>query len=526
MALKITKIPATKSLYTKAPLAEAVKRRVCGYARVSTDQEDQQTSYEAQLDYYTNYIKEHDNWVFTGMYSDEGITGTSIKKRDGFNTMVRDALDGKIDLIITKSVSRFARNTVDSLTTVRKLKEKGVEIYFEKENIWTLDAKGELLITIMSSLAQEESRSISQNVTWGKRKQFADGKVSFDYNHFLGYDKGEDGNLVINPEQAETVREIYKLFLSGYSYIAITKELERQGRITPRGNTKWSDATVRSILSNEKYKGDVLLQKSYIEDFLTKKQVKNNGEVQQYYISGHHEPIVSPEIFDMAQRELDRRAANYGKYSGKRLFSSKLICGDCGGYYGSKVWHSNSKYKKMIWQCRDKFKNDPECCTPHLYEEDIKEYFMKALKKLWKNKDDYIDDIKLLKPGKKEFDAIQAQLDTATFEMEKAIERVENLVYDNTRMARNQSEYNSQYEELVVDYEEKKSTKEKLEKELEDAKIKASAINKFISTLRKMDAPVTEFNDNLWNSMVETMTVYKSGGITFKLRSGFEIKVR
>ena len=177
MAKTITKIPASVNRYTAKPINEKKKRRVAGYARVSTDHEEQATSYEAQMDYYTNYITSCDDWEFAGMYSDEGITVTNTKKRDGFNRMVEDALAGKIDLIITKSVSRFARNTVDSLTTVRELKEKGVEIYFEKENIWTLDAKGELLITIMSSLAQEESRSISDNTTWGKRKMFADGKT-------------------------------------------------------------------------------------------------------------------------------------------------------------------------------------------------------------------------------------------------------------------------------------------------------------------------------------------------------------
>ena len=198
MAKKITAIPATKSKFTSQPLISTEKRKVCGYARVSTDHEEQQSSYEAQMEYYTEYIQSRPDWEFVGMYSDEGITATSTTHRDGFKQMVEDALAGKIDLIITKSVSRFARNTVDSLTTVRKLKEKGIEIYFEKENIWTLDAKGELLITIMSSLAQEESRSISENTRWGKRKQFADGFASVPYSHFLGYDRGKNkGEFVI-----------------------------------------------------------------------------------------------------------------------------------------------------------------------------------------------------------------------------------------------------------------------------------------------------------------------------------------
>ena len=249
------------------------------------------------MTYYKTYIEGHEDWEFVGMYSDEGITATNTKKRDGFNQMVEDALDGKIDLIITKSVSRFARNTVDSLTTIRKLKEKGIEVYFEKENIWTLDAKGELMITIMSSLAQEESRSISENTTWGKRKQFADGKGSVAFSWFLGYDK----DFKINEEQAATVRLIYRLFISGLSFYAITKELESRGIKSPSGKDRWHISTVKSILTNEKYRGDALLQKQYTTDFLQKKRKTNNGEIPQYYVEEHHEAIIPPAQFDFVQ---------------------------------------------------------------------------------------------------------------------------------------------------------------------------------------------------------------------------------
>ena len=229
MAKSVITIPATVNRHTAAPIGSYKKRRVAAYARVSTDHEEQQSSYEAQVDYYTNYINVREDWEFVSVYADEGITGCNTKKRDGFNKMVEDALSGAIDLIITKSVSRFARNTVDSLTTIRKLKENRVECYFEKENIWTFDSKGELLLTIMSSLAQEESRSISENCTWGQRKRFADGKVTVPFKRFLGYDRGEDGNLVINEEQAETVRRIYGLFLQGRSPHAIAKLLTAEG---------------------------------------------------------------------------------------------------------------------------------------------------------------------------------------------------------------------------------------------------------------------------------------------------------
>ena len=283
MAKTVRAIPATISRYTSSPINSRKKRKVAGYARVSTDHDDQITSYEAQVDYYTNYIKGRDDWEFVGIYTDEGISGTNTRHRDGFKRMVNDALEGKIDLIITKSVSRFARNTVDSLSTIRKLKEHKIECYFEKENIWTFDNKGELLLTIMSSLAQEESRSISENVTWGHRKRFADGKVSVAYSRFLGYKKGPNGGLVVVPEEATTIKLIYKLFLEGLGTTTIAKQLTKRGLKTPGGKSKWSARTVYSILQNEKYKGDALLQKSYTVDFLTKKTKINEGEVPQYY---------------------------------------------------------------------------------------------------------------------------------------------------------------------------------------------------------------------------------------------------
>lgn len=268
-------------------------------------------------------------WQLVKVYTDEGITGTSTAKRTGFQTMIRDALAGKIDLIITKSVSRFARNTVDSLTTVRQLKDKGVEVYFEKENIWTLDAKGELLITIMSSLAQEEARSISENVTWGHRKRFADGKVTVPYNNFLGYKRGENNTLEIDEEQAKTVRPIYSMFLEGISMHQIARRLEAMGRLTGQGRKTWHGGTIKTILTNEKYKGDALLQKSYTIDFLTKKKAKNTGEVPQYYVSGNHEPIIAPAVWDYVQTMLDPNIKRGGRHhaSKKQPLSSIIVCG-------------------------------------------------------------------------------------------------------------------------------------------------------------------------------------------------------
>ena len=289
MQNKVRMIPATIHTGSAQQVLTDTKRLVCGYARVSTDSDEQETSYEAQVDYFTRFIKSRPDWTYVGMYTDDGVSATNTKKRDGFNRMIKDALDGKIQLIVTKSVSRFARNTVDSLTTVRLLKEKGVEIYFQKENIFTLDSKGELLITIMSSLAQEESRSISENVTWGMRKRFSDGKVSLPYKHFLGYEKGEDGKPKVVEGEAKIVRMIYRMFIEGQTPSAIGRYLMCNGIPSPAGKKTWETATVRSILGNEKYKGDALLQKGFTVDFLTKQTKINEGEIPQYYVENSHE---------------------------------------------------------------------------------------------------------------------------------------------------------------------------------------------------------------------------------------------
>ena len=280
------------------------KLRVAAYARVSTEQDEQQSSYEAQVDFYTHYIQSNPNWEFVAVFADEGITGTNTRKRDGFNLMIQKAMNGEIDLILTKSISRFARNTVDTLQTVRKLKAIGVEVIFEKENLHTLDPKSEVMLTIMSSLAQEESRSISENVRWGKQKSMRDGKVSLAYSRFLGYKKGPDGRPEIVEEEAVIVRDIYNYFLSGKTLNEIAALLTRMGISTPAGKTKWSVSTIRSILSNEKYKGEALLQKTYTVDYLTKEVRKNTGEVPSVRVRNSHEAIIEPEVFDLVQEML------------------------------------------------------------------------------------------------------------------------------------------------------------------------------------------------------------------------------
>lgn len=374
MAIQVTVLPATVDRFTADPIDSVKRRRAAAYARVSSDHAEQLTSYAAQVEYYTRYIRARSDLIFAGVYADEGITGTSTAHRQGFRQMIEDALAGKIDLIITKSVSRFARNTVDSLSTIRLLKAHGVECFFEKENIRTFDGRGELLLTIMASLAQEESRSVSENCTWGQRKRFADGKVTVPFSRFMGYDRGGDGGLVINEEQARVVRRIYELFLRGESPCGIARQLTAEGVPTPSGGQGWSRHTVKSILTNEKYKGDALLQKVFTVDYLTKRKKLNEGEVPQYYVEGSHEGIISAEMYEQAQARFDEER---GGPPSDPLFEKRLVCGRCGGVYAPKVWHSTRGFRKAVWKCPN-----VGCTAPHLVEAEIRLIFVKAVNSL------------------------------------------------------------------------------------------------------------------------------------------------
>lgn len=514
MKKKVTTIPATKTKYSSKSKIQVSKRRVAGYARVSTDSDEQFTSYEAQVDYYTNYISNRADWIFVGIYTDEGISGTNRKHREGFNSMVKDALDGKIDLIITKSVSRFARNTVDSLTTVRELKDSGVEVYFEKENIWTFDSKGELLITIMSSLAQEESRSISENVTWGHRKRFSDGKVSIPFGNFLGYDRGPDGNLVVNKEQARIVKKIYRYFLEGNTPYRIAKMLTEEGIPTIQGKNKWSAGPVKNILTNEKYKGDALLQKSFTVNFLTKETKINEGEIPQYYVEKNHEAIIEPKVWDFVQNLIE----NKPKYNND-IFSSKIVCGCCGSFYGAKTWHSNSKYKRTIWRCNKKYsKKGNPCKTPHLYEEEIKRAFLKSVNELIANKGHILDDLKLLEDI---FDTTELNkaLENSVEKMNVSKEKIEKLIDENSKVSSDQIEYAKKYEKLVNEFNDEKEKYENISIQIQDKKSRKLKYDFFIEKLDNLN-PLDQFDPILWNLMLDKMVVNEDGSYEFKYEKG------
>ena len=526
MARAITVIPATKDKFTALPTASIAKRRVAAYARVSTDSDEQFTSYEAQIDYYTNYIKKRDDWEFVKVYTDEGISGTNTKRREGFNEMVADALAGKIDLIVTKSVSRFARNTVDSLVTVRTLKEHHVEVFFEKENIYTFDSKGELLITIMSSLAQEESRSISENVTWGQRKRFADGKVSMPYKQFLGYDKGENGVPVIIEKEAEIVRLIYRLFLQGKTSTGICKHLMELGIPTPGGKAKWRPTTVMSILQNEKYKGDALLQKKFTVDFLTKKQKVNEGEIPQYYVEGSHPAIITAIDFDMVQAEIARRQTLGRAYSGSSIFASKLICGDCGGFYGQKVWHSTDAYRRVIWRCNSKFSGEAKCETPTLAAEIIQQMFLKAFNQLIGSREQVIKACEAMREIVSDCTALDAEIDALNDEIQVVAELVNQCIKENASKEQSQEEYARKYNRLVKRYEKATDRLKVVTADRESRMQRDRELRIFIGSIEKQPLVLEAWDESLWLTLLETATVHKDNSITFRFKNGTEITIQ
>ena len=367
--------------------------RVVAYCRVSTKQEEQLNSYEVQKAYYTDRINAEPNWKLVGIFADKGITGTSVKHREEFKKMIKLCKQGKVDMIITKSISRFARNTVDCLTHTRMLKALGVDVYFEEQGIHSMDQGSEFYITIYGSIAQSESENISANVKWGKAQSAREGKVPFQCKNFLGYRKNEKGEIEIIPEEAETIRFIYRSFLEGDSMYGIKIKLEEMGVKTKRGCDVWSQSQIASILTNEKYIGDILVNKTYIEDCISKKVKINNGERQQFYIENHHPAIIDRKTFARVQEELARRNSKpkvrqltsktqLGRYSSKYALTELLICGDCKTAYRRCTWNHHGK-KKVVWRCVNRMEFGKKYCShsPAVEETLLHEAIMNAVQK-------------------------------------------------------------------------------------------------------------------------------------------------
>lgn len=392
---KVTIIPATPKRMEPGN-ASRQKLRVAAYCRVSTDSEEQINSYKNQLAYYTEKIGGNPAWKMAGIYADEGITGTSMKRREDFKRMLRACREGRIDLILCKSVSRFGRNSVDVLRTIRALRERNIGVLFEKEAVDTRSMNSELILAFHSAFSQSESESIRENVRRGLHMAYAQGTVTIPSNTY-GFCEGENGDIAIDPEQAPVIRSIYQWFLDGSSLQMIGKRLENQGTPSPKGKEKWSIATIRSILSNVKYKGDVLLQKTYKPSLFSDHAIENNGDLPKYYIAGCLPQILEPDIFDRAQEEMAKRVSKrpmsenaktpFGRYSGKYALSAVVVCGKCGALYRRITWHRRGKVK-VVWRCgahQDKAASCPD--SPTIEEAALQSAVMEAISQQYIHKD-------------------------------------------------------------------------------------------------------------------------------------------
>lgn len=528
---KVAMIPA-KPQYDRSIKLSEKKLRVAAYCRVSTELEEQESSYEAQVEYYTRKIAETDNWKMAGIYADDGKSATNTKKRDDFNAMIKDALDGKIDMILTKSVSRFARNTVDSLLTIRKLKEKNVAVVFEKEGVNTLDGTGEILITILSSLAQEESRNISENTRWGVVRRFENGKMIVNHNKFMGYTKNENGDLVIVQEEAEIVRLIFRLYLEGYSAGKISQYLEKNGIKTATGQDRWYDSVIFKMLRNEKYMGDALLQKTYTVDFMTKKRVINKGIVPQYYVEDDHEPIIPKELFYRVQEELARRASmnkaavtrkknRRSKFSSEYALTGLLFCGDCGQEYRRVTWSRNGK-KKIVWRCSNRLTNGTKNCkkSETLEEGALNRAVMEAINRITRGDGDFVgafrqNVIQVIGSygGEQEPDEYDEKI------KEKEEEMVA-LIAENARVGSYTDEFDERYRRIAEEINTLKEEQIEARRKNKLAGSYEQRLKDMDNFLKKQTCRISEFDNDLVRRLIASIKVVSAEKLIIQFQSG------
>ena len=515
---RIRVIPATKTPEELRRNCNG-KMRVAAYCRVSTDSEEQLNSYEAQKTYYTQKIQDSADWEMAGIYADEGISGTSLKKRTQFNKMITACKRGRIDLIITKSLSRFARNTVDCLDTVRLLKANGIGVYFEKENINTLTESSEFLVTLFSGFAQAESESLSKNVTWGKEKSAKAGKVTFQYKKMLGYRKGADGQPEIVPEEAEIIRHIYHRYLDGCTLGKIKKELDEDGIPTAQGVECWSSAIIHNILTNEKYIGDALLLKTYVTDCITKKVKKNMGERPMFYVENNHPAIISRELFNLVQKEMTRRFSKrkvlqksgkteLGKYSGKYALTELLVCGECGSPYKRVTWARNGK-KRIVWRCVSRLEFGTKYCqhSPTLDESRLHNAILAAMNEYAAVRQEICPDVLAMAEEAKQ---ALSQAGATLLNLKRRLDEVsheQNDLLDLLLENMTDADLNARMKVLT---DEKASLKEQiLEAQQEEVGLaeQAAQRQKMRDSLMECSVGYTEFDDEFVRQIIQKITV-------------------
>lgn len=530
--------PTVIFIPAKPEVVRASKRqlRVAAYCRVSTDDEEQLTSYEAQKNYYTDKIMTNKEWTMAGIFADEGITGTSARKRPEFLRMIRQCKQGKIDIVLTKSISRFARNTVDCLNYVRALKELGIAVIFEKENMNTLEIDSEILITMLGAFAQSESESISANVRWGIRQAMKEGKATIQYKYLYGYRKGDDGKPEIIPDQAEVVRKIYDLFLSGTPVRGIQEYLNANSVPNINGEPKWARSAIDSILTNEKYCGDVLLQKTYIDDCINKKVKKNTGQLPMYLVQNHHEGIISRETFDTAQAELSRRNAGRSpskknaptgrsRYSSKYALSDRLYCGECGTRYQRCTWRNRDGSKRIVWRCVSRVDYGNKYChnSPTLDEEPLHRAILAAINSAVKDKDSIVYNLK---------SAMEKELAPAAGQQLSLSEIDSQLEQLNTEFSKvlaeasesgNQAAYSDRFREIMQKQTALKAQRDEIQQMLAESGKATAHIEQCRKAAETTPSAITEWDEALIRQVVESVTVETGSEIIVALRSGASI---
>lgn len=528
---KIRVIPAKPRQLLLNPLLECgemPKLRVAAYARVSTDHEEQESSYEAQVEHFSKLIKEHDDWELAGIFADPGLSGKNVKRKE-FQRMIEKCESGNIDRIITKSVSRFARNTLDCVQTARRLKEQGIGIYFEKENLDTLKESSEFVLTIMASLAEEESRSISNNIRWSVKKRFENGKVIMTTARFLGYTKDENGVLMIVPEQAIIVRRIYAEFLDGFSLKEIADGLMRDNIASPSGKPTWHATTVKSILQNEKYKGDSHLQKTYLPDFLSPKRIKNEGQADSYYVEDSHAGIVSKETFEMVQQEFRNRtelrntmATGHGKYSGKYAFSGMIVCGECGETY--RRHQQYNPYKKYYtWVCKRHENIGAEYChAKPIKEKAIENAFLRAVNALITNGEQVLHNLQLVTVSEIS-DTCGNQTAIIDERIQNKQESVMRLLKDKQEGRISQEEYNTQSRKLMREIDELNLKRQEMlteQSKMQLAEYRVDAVIELLNTGKILE----EFDKTIFKSLVRRITVVGEKEIEIEFECGIKVR--
>lgn len=530
--------PTVICIPAKPEAVRASKRqlRVAAYCRVSTDDEEQLTSYEAQKNYYTDKIMTNKEWTMAGIFADEGITGTSARKRPEFLRMIRQCKQGKIDIVLTKSISRFARNTVDCLNYVRALKELGIAVIFEKENMNTLEVDSEILITMLGAFAQSESESISANVRWGIRQAMKEGKATIQYKYLYGYRKGDDGKPEIIPDQAEVVRKIYDLFLSGTPVRGIQEYLNASAVPNINGESKWARSAIDSILTNEKYCGDVLLQKTYIDDCINKKVKKNTGQLPMYLVQNHHEGIISRETFDAAQAELSRRNAGRSpskknaptgrsRYSSKYALSDRLYCGECGTRYQRCTWRNRDGSKRIVWRCVSRVDYGSKYChdSPTLDEEPLHRAVLAAINSAVNDKDNIVYNLKAAM--EKELAPVAGQ-QLSLSEIDNRLERLNtefSKVLVEASESGDQAAYSDRFRDIMQKQTALKAQRDEIQGMLAESGKAAAHIEQCRQAAESTPATITEWDEALIRQVVESVTVETDGGIVVALKSGASI---